>query len=144
MILIKPFTTALIGAFLLVGSSYAATKWDMPTPYGDGVHHTKNVRQFADDVTKQTNGELKIVVHSGASLIKHPEIYRVFTLLTQGTDNIHIERIIGEMLFDPFEFDAAMQRDLSDRGLDLLDDFKYNNSFWVHEIKVFVGRPSDI
>ncbi len=67
----------------------------------------------------------------------------LFETLVQ-TDNIHIERIIGEMLFDPFEFDAAMQRDLSDRGLDLLDDFKYNNSFWVHEIKVFVGRPSDI
>jgi len=81
MILIRPLTTALMGAFLLVGSSYAesyasTTKWDMPTPYGDGVHHTKNIRQFADDVAEQTNGELKIVVHSGASLIKHPEIYR--------------------------------------------------------------------
>jgi len=48
----------------------------MPTPYGDGVHHTKNVRQFAEDVAKATNGGLEIVVHSGASLIKHPEIYR--------------------------------------------------------------------
>ncbi|MCZ6488004.1 MAG: TRAP transporter substrate-binding protein, partial [Gammaproteobacteria bacterium] len=76
MILIKPFTAALMGIFLLVGSSYAETKWDMPTPYGDGVHHTKNVRQFADEVAKKTNGELKIVVHSGASLFKHPEIYR--------------------------------------------------------------------
>ena len=53
-----------------------AVKWDMPTPYGDGVHHTKNIRQFAEDVDKATNGDLKIVVHSGASLIKHPEIYR--------------------------------------------------------------------
>jgi len=79
MILIKPFTAALLGAFLLVGSSYAesyATKWDMPTPYGDGVHHTKNIRQFADDVAKKTSRKLEIVVHSGASLIKHPEIYR--------------------------------------------------------------------
>ncbi|MCZ6882861.1 MAG: TRAP transporter substrate-binding protein [Gammaproteobacteria bacterium] len=76
MILIKPFTAALMGIFLLVGSSYAETKWDMPTPYGDGVHHTKNVRQFADEVAIKTNGELKIVVHSGASLFKHPEIYR--------------------------------------------------------------------
>jgi len=53
-----------------------AVKWDMPTPYGDGVHHTKNVRQFAEDVSKATNGDMKIVVHSGASLIKHPEIHR--------------------------------------------------------------------
>ncbi len=53
-----------------------AAKWDMPTPYGDGVHHTKNVRQFAEDVGKATGGDLRIVVHSGASLIKHPEIHR--------------------------------------------------------------------
>ncbi len=61
---------------LLAGTSFAATKWDMPTPYGDGVHHTKNVKQFAEDVKKATDGELNIVVHSGASLIKHPEIHR--------------------------------------------------------------------
>ncbi len=54
----------------------AATQWDMPTPYGDGVHHTRNVRQFAADVEKATGGDLKIVVHSGASLYKHPEIHR--------------------------------------------------------------------
>lgn len=53
-----------------------AEKWDMPTPYGDGVHHTQNVRQFAEDVNNATNGDLNIVVHSGASLIKHPEIHR--------------------------------------------------------------------
>ncbi len=76
MISLKSFTTTLIGATLLVGNGYADTKWDMPTPYGDGVHHTKNVRQFAEDINKSTNGELKIVVHSGASLIKHPEIHR--------------------------------------------------------------------
>ena len=54
----------------------AGTKWDMPTPYGDGVLHTKNVKQFAEEVNKATAGELNIVVHSGASLIKHPEIHR--------------------------------------------------------------------
>ncbi len=73
---LKSLTTLLMGVFLFAGSSYAATKWDMPTPYGDGVHHTKNVRLFADEVAEKTNGELKIVVHSGASLIKHPEIHR--------------------------------------------------------------------
>ena len=73
---LRSITATMMGVLLLAGNSYAATKWDMPTPYGDGVHHTKNVRQFADDVATQTNGELKIVVHSGASLIKHPEIHR--------------------------------------------------------------------
>ena len=68
--------SATLAASLLAGTSLAATKWDMPTPYGDGVHHTKNVKQFAEDVKKATDGELNIVVHSGASLIKHPEIHR--------------------------------------------------------------------
>lgn len=76
MIMLKSITAVLVSFGLLVGASYAETKWDMPTPYSDGVHHTKNVRQFADDVNKATNGELNIVVHSGASLIKHPEIHR--------------------------------------------------------------------
>ncbi|MBT3205127.1 MAG: TRAP transporter substrate-binding protein [Gammaproteobacteria bacterium] len=61
---------------LCLTSVNAATKWDMPTPYGDGVHHTKNVRFFAEDVKRATDNELNIVVHSGASLYKHPEIHR--------------------------------------------------------------------
>ncbi len=67
---------ASLCSLALLGSASAATKWDMPTPYGDGVHHTKNIRLFAEDVKAATNGELTIVVHSGASLFKHPEIHR--------------------------------------------------------------------
>ncbi len=67
---------ASLCSLALLGSASAATKWDMPTPYGDGVHHTKNVRLFAEDVKAATTGELTIVVHSGASLFKHPEIHR--------------------------------------------------------------------
>jgi len=63
-------------SFGLATAVSAATKWDMPTPYGDGVHHTKNVRAFAKDVNEASGGELNIVVHSGASLFKHPEIFR--------------------------------------------------------------------
>jgi TRAP-type transport system periplasmic protein len=63
-------------ATVAFATSAIAEKWDMPTPYGDGVHHTKNVRQFAQDVNSATSGELNIVVHSGASLIKHTEIHR--------------------------------------------------------------------
>ncbi len=66
----------IVAVTALLPMHVTAAKWDMPTPYGDGVHHTKNVRQFAEDVGKATGGDLKIVVHSGASLIKHPEIHR--------------------------------------------------------------------
>jgi len=75
MRLFRPITITL-ASMALSSAAIAATKWDMPTPYGDGVHHTKNVKQFAEDVKKATNGDLNIVVHSGASLIKHPEIHR--------------------------------------------------------------------
>lgn len=65
-------TTMMTGG----GVAAAADKWDMPTPYADGVHHTQNINQFATEVAATTDGELNIVVHSGASLFKHPEIYR--------------------------------------------------------------------
>lgn len=68
----------LCGACFAAGTSsvLAAEKWDMPTPYPDGNFHTQNVMQFAEDVNKLSNGELEIVVHSGASLFKMPEIKR--------------------------------------------------------------------
>lgn len=74
----RTFLAAAVGAALALaaGSSLAQTKWDMPTPYPDGNFHTKNVRQFTEDVAKASGGKLQISVHSNASLIKHPEIKR--------------------------------------------------------------------
>ncbi|MEK7438352.1 MAG: TRAP transporter substrate-binding protein [Pseudomonadota bacterium] len=66
---------ALVAGFAF-GAAQAQTKWDMPTPYPDGNFHTKNVVQFAADVKAASGGKLEIVVHSNASLIKHPEIKR--------------------------------------------------------------------
>jgi TRAP-type C4-dicarboxylate transport system substrate-binding protein len=57
-------------------AAQAGDKWDMPTPYPDGNFHTQNVKQFADDVKKASGGKLELVVHSGASLFKMPEIKR--------------------------------------------------------------------
>lgn len=67
---------ALAALAALAGGAHAQTRWDMPTPYGDGEFHTINVRQFVDDVKKATGGKLEIVVHSNASLIKHPDMLR--------------------------------------------------------------------
>ena len=63
-------------AMLASGGLYAQTKWDMPTPYPDSNFHTKNVKQFTDDVTKASGGKLQIAMHTANSLIKHPEIKR--------------------------------------------------------------------
>jgi TRAP-type C4-dicarboxylate transport system substrate-binding protein len=72
------FRIAVLGAaaLALAGVTHAQTKWDMPTPYSDGEFHTRNVRQFVEDVKKATGGALEINVHSNGSLIKHPDILR--------------------------------------------------------------------
>ena len=66
----------LISSALALDVAQAQTKWDMPTPYADGEFHTRNVRAFAEDVKKATNGQIDINVHSSGSLIKHPDILR--------------------------------------------------------------------
>ena len=54
----------------------AETTWDFPTAYPEGNLHTQNIRAFADNVKKLTNGELVFNIHSNASLFKMPEIKR--------------------------------------------------------------------
>ena len=69
-------TIVAIAALAICGAAGAQTKWDMPTPYSDGEFHTRNVRQFVEDVQKATAGKLEIQVHSNSSLIKHPDMLR--------------------------------------------------------------------
>ena len=65
----------LAPALVLAASpALAQTNWDMPTPYGDGIFHTQNIMQFAEDVREATDGELNITVHSANSLFGHAEI----------------------------------------------------------------------
>ena len=61
---LKPTLFAALVAGLAFGTAQAQTKWDMPTPYPDSNFHTKNVKQFADDVKAASGGKLEIVVHS--------------------------------------------------------------------------------
>jgi TRAP-type C4-dicarboxylate transport system substrate-binding protein len=66
--------SASFAAFLTAAPALAQTTWDMPTPYGDGIFHTQNIRQFAEDVAERTDGALTITVHSANSLFGHAEI----------------------------------------------------------------------
>lgn len=80
-IMMKKITSTLAPLFAcaitaLSFSVNAADKWDMPTPYGDGTHQTQVAQSFAKEVNEKSNGKLTIKVHSGGSLIKHPEIHR--------------------------------------------------------------------
>ena len=62
--------------FTLITGATASTVWDMATPYPDGNFHTQNIKLFADDIAKETSGEINIKVHSNASLLKMPDIKR--------------------------------------------------------------------
>ena len=73
----KKSTSVLMGmAFGLSSAIASAATWDMPTPYGDGTHHTQVARSFAEEVNANAGDKITIKVHSGGSLIKHPEIHR--------------------------------------------------------------------
>ncbi len=63
-------------AAAMTAPSTLAAQWNMPTPYGDANLPTQIAYGFAEDIKESTGGELDIKVHSGASLIKHPEIPR--------------------------------------------------------------------
>ncbi|MFC3853591.1 TRAP transporter substrate-binding protein [Salinispirillum marinum] len=67
---------ASVMATALTTTASAQTRWDLATGYGDGVHHTINIKQFAEDISNATNGALSITVHSGASLFPQGEIHR--------------------------------------------------------------------
>lgn len=64
---------ATLGSLAFATSALAA-QWNLATPYGDASFHTQNTKQFAEDVAAATDGDLTITVHSGGSLIAHPEI----------------------------------------------------------------------
>jgi TRAP-type transport system periplasmic protein len=65
-----------LAGLVVAGTATAQTRWDLPTGYPDSIFHTVNLRMFADEVRKATNGQLDIQLHSNASLIKLPDIAR--------------------------------------------------------------------
>lgn len=67
-------TPVILAAAFGFAATAQATEWTMAIPYGDANFHTQNVKQFAEDVTEATDGELTINVHSGGSLVAHGEI----------------------------------------------------------------------
>lgn len=73
----RAFAGAGLAAFASAGArAQAPTTWNMPTPYPDGNFHTRNIREFIQDVQRTTNGALVINVHSAGSLFPHAQIRR--------------------------------------------------------------------
>ena len=68
--------SAVLAAGLSAGSALAQTKWNLPAAYAANNYHSENLVAFAEDVKKATGGQLEMVVHSNASLLKLPDILR--------------------------------------------------------------------
>ena len=67
---------AAVTAIAAMGTSFAQTRWDLPSGYGANTFQVQNLTQFAADVDQATAGKLKITVHPNASLFKANEIKR--------------------------------------------------------------------
>ncbi|MCY4303921.1 MAG: TRAP transporter substrate-binding protein [Aestuariivita sp.] len=68
--------SATFGIILFATASLAQTNISIATAYQDTNFHTQNIAQFAADVEKMTNGDVTFTLHTGASLLKMPEIMR--------------------------------------------------------------------
>ncbi len=64
----------VIAAAFTATAAPAGTNWTMATAYQDTNFHTLNIRQFAEEVQRETDGRLNIAVHSGGVRLKMPEI----------------------------------------------------------------------
>ena len=65
-----------LAAIATFGTTWAQTKWDLPSGYGANTFQVQNLMQFAEGVDKATGGKMKINVHPNASLFKANEIKR--------------------------------------------------------------------
>lgn len=97
--------SAISSLFIAVGAVGAAEKWNMATPYSDVEFQTRNVRLFAEDVKKATNGELDITVHSAGALIPGPNIKRGVQSGQVQAGEIHLSNLGSEDRI--FEIDAV-------------------------------------
>jgi TRAP-type transport system periplasmic protein len=66
------FLVALLTTIASV--SFAQSTWRLASGYSDASFHTANLRAFANDVSRSTNGKLNIEIRSNNSLIKLAEI----------------------------------------------------------------------
>ena len=57
-------------------AALSQTTWTMATGYPEESYFTRNIRQFAQEIEKESGGRLKFDVRSNGTLIKHDAIKR--------------------------------------------------------------------
>lgn len=71
------FVWLAFACMLLTASTIGAeTTWHFPTPISASAFVTKHHLRFAEEVKRQTDGELNIVAHPAGSLFKAADIFR--------------------------------------------------------------------
>lgn len=84
-------------AMPLTRPAAAATALDFSTVLPDGSFHTENAKLYAAEVSKATNGEVKILVHSGGSLgFKGPDHLRAVQDGLVPMADIHVSQQAGD------------------------------------------------
>jgi TRAP-type C4-dicarboxylate transport system substrate-binding protein len=57
-------------------SAQAQARWQFATPYQDTNFHTRNNRQFVEELEKATGGRVGVQLHTNQSLLPQPQIKR--------------------------------------------------------------------
>jgi TRAP-type C4-dicarboxylate transport system substrate-binding protein len=73
--MLRLFAAVLLAACTALPAA-AQTRWVMATAYPDANYHTRNIRQFVQEVEQTTQGRLQIQLHTNASLLPMPQIKR--------------------------------------------------------------------
>ncbi len=63
-----------VGLTLMAATANAQTSWRLASGYSDSSFHTVNLREFARDVSRISNGKLSIEVRSNNALVKLAEV----------------------------------------------------------------------
>ena len=96
----RTFKIGLVIAAATLGSAASAqTKWDLASAFVPSNFHVLNLAEFASDVEKATQGQLRIVLHANSSLFKGSEIKRA----VQGG-----QVQAGEILMTAYENESAV------------------------------------
>jgi TRAP-type C4-dicarboxylate transport system substrate-binding protein len=62
--------------FLARAAAAQAARWQVATPYPDGNFHTRNLRQFLQELEAASGGRLAVTMHTNGALLPMPQIKR--------------------------------------------------------------------
>jgi TRAP-type C4-dicarboxylate transport system substrate-binding protein len=84
---------SLAAPVLARGAAAQAARWQVATPYPDGNFHTRNLRQFLQELEAASGGRLSVTMHTNQSLLPMPQIKR-------GAQTAQVQ--IGEILLSAY------------------------------------------